>query len=743
MRLTRVFRATLQDLSQRALVLLALAVPGAAALARPDYGRPVVTSAGGEECVAGQLIVQLHQSQRPKIHITSTDGLAYFGIPALDRLSRRWRVDDITRLMGGRVPSDIEKQLGCDLQYVVQFGADQDVQPVLADFRSLPEVATTYPNGVMRLDSVPNDPLYLSQWHLAAIDAQYGWNYAHGDSSVLIVIIDDGLDYQHPDLMANLRVSEPEDINHNGRFDPEWYPDGDCDGLDQDSSGVADDVVGYDLVDGDPDPMPDSGDEHGTHCAGTANAVTDNGIGVSAPPWNVRMPALRCGSNGGVNLGAAISAIYYAISRDAWAISMSFGSFTPYQPLATACLDAWNSGLVLFASAGHDGMPARRYPACYDGVEAVAATYADGQPAPWTTYGEWVDVCAPGVNILSTLPGGRYGTMDGCSPPMVAGVAAWIKSVYPAATDVEALQILHECCEPIDHDLYRQGQLGAGIVNMGNVAARRFNCNLSLAGWRVNDATGNGNGRPDPGETCAVIVSYANHPRFQNATTVRAAISCSNPEFILVKDTATFPDIPAGDTADCSADSFVIFMPDSAPPQPVVFSLVASATPAPFHPNSSFDVRCGDPHVLLVDDDDGRNYERFYTAALDSNRVLCDTWSVLLSGSPSAETLCHYPVVIWFCGDDSTTTLTTTDRINLSSYLDGGGNLFIAGQNIAQGIAGDAFLSDYMHARFVDDSTGGYYLVGAVRDPVMDGDTAVLAGAGGAANNRSADGVLP
>jgi hypothetical protein len=728
-------------------ILLLFSAAAAAVIARPNPGRPAGRATDGERHVAGQLIVQLGQSLRGRVHTSVADGIVRFGIPALDDLSRNWRVSAVTPLLRDPSPPEALLRHGCDLMYLIQFDVLQDVKPVAADFARLPEVLSVCPNALLELDTVPRDSLYSGQWHLDSIDAPVGWGGVSGDTAVVIVVLDDGVDYRHPDLEANLRVNRAEDLNQNGRFDPEPAPEGDVDGIDQDNNGYADDVIGYDFVLSDPDPMCDPGDVHGTHCAGTANAVTDNGAGVAAPPWNIRTLATRCGFGGSVYLSAAISGIYYAVSEGAWAISMSFGGMSPYPALAQACLAAWDAGLVLFASAGGDGARAIRYPAGCEGVECVAATGRNMRRVSWTNWGPWIDVCAPGEDILATVPraSGFYGALDGTSiaTPVAAAVASWIKCVHPEASNAEALQILHDCSEPVDDSLYRIGEFGAGIVNMGNVIARESCCDLRLARWRFNDASGNANGRPDPGETCAVVITYVNAPGFRDATGVRSAVACSSSGVVMLKDTASFPDIAAGDSADCSADSFVMFVPDSAPPQRVTLRFTATATPQPFRPASSFECILGAPRVLIVNDDCGSSYERFYTGACDSNHVLYDLYTVQTSGSPSCDTLRCYPVVIWFTGNDSTGTLDSADRSNLAAYLDSGGNLLLSGQNIAWDLAGDRFLEDYLHAQLADDSTGQAFVVGLPGEPIMDGDTAVLSGSGGAGNSTSADAVIP
>jgi hypothetical protein len=146
--------------------------------------------------------------------------------------------------------------------------------------------------------------------------------------------------------------------------------------------------------------------------------------------------------------------------------------------------------------------------------------------------------------------------------------------------------------------------------------------------------------------------------------------------------------------------------------------------------------------VLIVDDDQGADHEKYYSAACDSNGVLYDTYSVQTSGSPSADTLRHYAVVVWFTGNDSITTLTATDEASLAAYFGSGGSLLLSGQHVAQDLSDRQFLADYLRCRLAEDSTGKPFVVGLTGDPIMQGDTACLGGAGGANNARGQDGIL-
>ena len=735
----------------RLRILFVASVVVVMTFAYPDYKRPVVSGKDGEEHVAGQLIIQLSPSQRGLVRPSKSEGVALFGIPALDALSRKWRVDEAEPLMRKPHPTEIDRKYGLDLQYLVQFDVDQDIVPVMADCQALAEVELVCPNDVMRFEEAPNDQLYTNQWHYQNLGAAIAWGVAKGGTSVLNVPLDDGLDLDHPDIKANLWINSAEDINHNGVFDTLWVEQGgDLDGNDQDGNGYPDDVVGYDFITGDAIPQCEGTDGHGTHCWGIVNAVTNNDTGVAGTTWNSRSLAVRCGSGGNVNTAACIQAINYLMNENIWAISMSFGGGPYNQAMANACQAAWDYGAVLFGAAGNDDQRAQHYPAAYNGVECVAASGRSDTKAGFSNWGPWIDITAPGVGIWSTVPrdAGSYAAFEGTSMacPLAAGVACWVKSWNPALSNQEVLDIMHAACDTMPDSLFRIGELGAGRVSMANIVLPLYWCDLKLQSWRFNDQSGNNNGRPDPGETVALIVTYQNTTGFRNATGVTATLTCSDANVQIIRTPAGFPDIPAGSSGDCSADSFVITVPASVPPHNLAFHLTAHASPDPAYPGSAFVVQCGSPRVLIVDDDQGSDYEKYYTAACDSNYVLYDVYSVQSSGSPSSDTLRHYPVVVWLCGDDSTSTLTATDEANLTSFLDNGGNLLIAGQNIAQDVAGDAFLNDYLHASLVDDSTGKIYINGKPGDPITGpsvADTMALGGAGGANNSRSADGIRP
>ena len=263
-----------------------------------------------------------------------------------------------------------------------------------------------------------NDPSFGILWGLhntgqsggtvdADIDAPEAWSLTTGSSSVIVAVVDTGVDYSHPDLAANM-------------------------------------IAGYDTRNNDNNPMDDNG--HGTHCAGTIGAVGNNGVGVTGVNWNVKiMPLKFLSSSGSGYTSDAIEAFAWGYSHGARIFSNSWGGYGIDYALRDA-INLYPDALFICASGNGDayGNPYNTdtYPHSPSSLPnanilSVTATDRYDQRAYWANYGATsVDVAAPGVSIYSTIPGSAYGYKSGTSmaTPHVAGVAALVKSVNPSAT---------------------------------------------------------------------------------------------------------------------------------------------------------------------------------------------------------------------------------------------------------------------------------------------------------------------
>ncbi|HYE30831.1 MAG TPA: Ig-like domain-containing protein [Methylomirabilota bacterium] len=325
-----------------------------------------------------------------------------------------------------------------------------------------PEVLYAEPNFRIELANAtpsrprPNDFDYGRLWGFenanrpgADIHIAQAWARTTGSSNVLVAIIDTGIDFLHPDLAPN--------IWNNSREVP-------ANGIDDDRNGFIDDVNGFDFVSHDSDGFDDHG--HGTHVAGTVGAVGNNSIGVVGVCWDVRMMALKAfDETGSGNVYAGIQAIDYAVANGARIINASWGLKESSRALRDAVRNAVDKGVIFIGAAGNDRSAAPFYPAAFDGVISVGATTEEDARAPFTNFGETLDVSAPGASIYSTLPDSGYGYQGGTSmaAPHVSGLAALILSAHPNFTACDVEGIILNTCDEIE----TTQPLGVGRINAG------------------------------------------------------------------------------------------------------------------------------------------------------------------------------------------------------------------------------------------------------------------------------------
>ncbi len=336
------------------------------------------------------------------------------------------------------------------------------------NFATDPVVLGIEPMAWYQATVVPNDTQFPQQDDLRNVGQNQGgfpfddvsatqaWDVTVGDTSIIVCILDSGCDWTHPDLNANI-LRNPYEIDHNG--------------LDDDHNGYVDDVLGWDFVHGDNDPYDDF--FHGTHVCGTIGAVANNGFGTAGIVWNARLlPIKFLDDSGSGSTEDAISGIEYAIQRGARIINASWGGPQFSQALKDAIAEAGAHGILFVAAAGNAGLNIDVfpfYPANFDlpNVITVAATDNGDRIATFSNYGKTtVHIGAPGVNILSTAPAGKWTTLSGTSmaAPHVAGVAALVAARHPDWTAAQIKARLMATADPIPQLINRcvtQGRLNA------------------------------------------------------------------------------------------------------------------------------------------------------------------------------------------------------------------------------------------------------------------------------------------
>ncbi len=304
-------------------------------------------------------------------------------------------------------------------------------QQLVLQLKKLSEVADVSPNFLVRIDSTtPDDENYDYLWGLhntgqfdvttdIDIDAPEAWDITTGSSSVIVGVVDTGIDYHHPDLIPNLWTNPGEVV----------------DGLDNDGNGYVDDVYGINAITNSGDPMDDH--SHGTHVAGTIGAAGNNNLGVVGVNWNVKLIGAKFLDASGWGEDAdAIECLNYLLElkttygQNIVALNASFGG-GDYDPVMESAINALGAaGIIFCAAAGNDWtnndvFP--HYPSSYACSNIIAVTAVDYNGWQYFNYGVTsVDIAAPGVQILSTIPGLYYpGAGDLFFDDMESGAGQW------------------------------------------------------------------------------------------------------------------------------------------------------------------------------------------------------------------------------------------------------------------------------------------------------------------------------
>ncbi|HEX3032732.1 MAG TPA: S8 family serine peptidase, partial [Bacillota bacterium] len=289
----------------------------------------------------------------------------------------------------------------------VKLNDGSKLQETLAVFKSDPAVEYVQPNYYYELTYSPNDPSYGSQWALSTIGAAQAWDTTTGSSSVTIAVVDTGVDADHPDLVANL-------------------------------------VSGFNTITGTTDTNDDYG--HGTHVAGIAAGVINNGAGIAGLAGTSKiMPVKAMGGPLGTGTDTDIAeGIIWAADHGAQVINLSLGADVYSQQMKDAVDYAINLGSIVVAAAGNKGTSALHYPAAYPETIAVAATNQTDTRATFSNYGAHIDLSAPGDVILSATFDGSYGLKSGTSmaTPYVSGLAALLLSRDPSLTALQVEDIM-------------------------------------------------------------------------------------------------------------------------------------------------------------------------------------------------------------------------------------------------------------------------------------------------------------
>ncbi|KNZ40935.1 S8 family serine peptidase [Acetobacterium bakii] len=330
---------------------------------------------------------------------------------------------------------------------IIEVADTVDSDALVTELSENPNVLVAEKNSYIQTSVLPNDPLLSAEWQFERIGADATWNQVNNSETLVVAVIDTGLNTEHPDLKENI-------------------------------------VNGYDFVEGTTNVIDLSG--HGTEVSGCIAAITNNGIGMAGITGtaNIKIAPYRVGgltdNDPNLDVGYICAALYDAAGRsDVKVINMSFGGYMVSSALRTAVANAASAGKVLVAASGNEGSnPEYRgelaVPASYNNVISVGATSDTNEIAYFSQYNSMVDLCAPGHQIYTTNHDGAYQLASGTSfsSPITAGACAVLMAADPALSSAEVETILKETAldfgTPGRDDYYGYGmiQLDAALAKV-------------------------------------------------------------------------------------------------------------------------------------------------------------------------------------------------------------------------------------------------------------------------------------
>ncbi len=515
-----------------------------------------------------------------------------FGVRSLDLFAQRYGVKSIDAMFPHHAPPAPGKKIDLTRFYYMRYSQSVDPFSVAKELSARPEVEYAEPWFVYEVDKsplfVPNDTFYLSQqWDLRIMKADSAWNVSQGDTSVFIAVVDNAIQWDHPDLAANIWNNPGEmgldSQGHDKRFN----------GIDDDSDGYVDDWHGWDFAGADyNNPSQDNNTEptgtnntHGTHVAGIACAATNNQIGIAGVGFKCRILPVKVGADndfsgtgGTAVILEGFPGIIYAADMGAIAINCSWGGAGYSQYEQDVVNYAAEKGSVVIAAAGNTGDTQISYPAGYDNVISVASTNPFDIKASYSSYGPTVDLCAPGGDthansqVLSTFYPNTYATEIGTSQaaPHVTGLAALVKTVYPSYYGLQVGEQIRVTCDDISavNQGYLQ-QLGKGRINAYR-ALTGSSPSVRVTSFTIDDAAGgNGNGVPEPNETVNLITTLTNY--LQPTTSAAAVTLVTNDTTVQILSGAwNFGTLGMSESVTSTATTFQIKVKGSVPPDHVV-----------------------------------------------------------------------------------------------------------------------------------------------------------------------------
>ncbi len=469
---------------------------------------------------------------------------------------------------------------------VIEFSAEYSPEIVARTLAGIPGVEYAEPIWQHQLLFIPNDPDVQNnkQWHLERIKAFDAWDKVRGDNSIVVAILDTGVEQNHVDLKDALWKNPGE--TGDGK---------ESNGIDDDNNGYVDDWWGYDMAgtDGespDNDPSRELND-HGTHVAGIVGATGNNSIGVAGVSYGVQLMIVKI-ADGKPDplLPGGFEGILYAAAMGADVINCSWGakrgSLSEQEVIDVATLQ---EGALVVGASGNDGEENLRFPAGYNHVLSVAATTEADSKWPSSNYHYTLGISAPGAGIYSTLFNNQYGLNSGTSmaAPMVSGAAALLLKQDPTLTPEELAQKLRASADNISLAVGLQlaNKMGAGRLNLFKAVNNTDITSARMLEYEVEDE--NGDGILEKGENVQIRLTVKNV--LASTTGVSTRLVPVDPVSVeITNNEVEFGPLAKGETAVSPAEAFRFTVPANAQTDSRIVLNVATSTDENSRPNNQY-----------------------------------------------------------------------------------------------------------------------------------------------------------
>jgi|AVFP01.1.fsa_nt_gi serine protease len=434
-----------------------------------------------------------------------------------------------------------------------------------------------------KLSFTPNDPSLSDQNYLSQINAFQAWDSEKGSSSVTIGIVDTGTDTDHPDLQNKIQANLNDPIN----------------GLDDDADGFVDNYLGWDFVENDGNPQIDA-DPHGAQMSGISAAETDNAVGIASVGFNTMFLPVKV--NPDLSLSQAYDAVVYAADQGADIINCSWGAFG-YSAYEQDIIDYATlvRGALVVAAAGNENTESLFYPAAYNNVLAVGSVNSTDVRSVFSNYGYWVDIMAPGQNIISTTDNGGYSFSSGTSvsAPIVSAAASLVKNHFPAynARQIgERLRISAENIDGIPGNSGYSGKLGLGRLDV----AKAIDAGYLSPSVRLEDLVIAGSSNPVSGDTISIYSNFTNY--LDPSGSLALTLSSSSSDVSIIQGSYNLGTLNTLETKSTKSNPFKIKISDNALTQSSSI-LTISWTDGSYEGSFSFEIFFNTDYLTLNPND--------------------------------------------------------------------------------------------------------------------------------------------